>query len=117
MNEIERLQFLAGIKPQINEEPETGDQVVKTVVGHVDDEPEMIGSELYKIGKYAVEIHKMLKEVPDGDLPNWWTNKIARAGEYISAAKHYLESEMYAPDMDKKVSDNVIIDDDPSGLN
>ena len=58
MNDLNRLQQLAGI---IKEEPETGDEVVKTVVGHVDDEPDMIRQELYKIGKYAVELHRMLK--------------------------------------------------------
>lgn len=115
MNEIERLQLLAGIKSQINEEPETGDSVVKTVVGHVDDEPSMIRNDLYKIGKYSVELYRMLGEIPNGDLPNWWTNKITKASEHISSAKHYLEAEMYAHDrMKSKPDDNV--DSDPSGV-
>jgi hypothetical protein len=115
MNEIERLQQLAGIVRQINEEPETGDQVVKTVVGHVDDEVDMIAKELYKIGKYSIALHRMLKQVPNGDLPQWWTGKIVKAGEYISAAKHYLDGELNAPDLDAAVSDDVKRSD-PSGL-
>jgi hypothetical protein len=117
MNEIERLQFLAGIKSQINEEPETGDSVIKTVVGHVDDEPSMIRNDLYKIGKYSVELYRMLGEIPNGDLPNWWTNKIARASEYISAAKHYLEAELHSHEqMKSDPGPDVTDDSDPSGV-
>jgi hypothetical protein len=101
MNEIERLQHLAGIMPRTialeAEEPNTGDQVVKTVVGHVDDEPDMVRQELYKMGKYCIDLYRMLGEVPNGDLPEWWTAKITKASDYIGTAKHYLEAELYAP--------------------
>lgn len=113
MNDLERLQQLAGI---LKEEPDTGDEVVKTVVGHVDDEPDMIRKELYKIGKYAVELHKMLKEVPNGDLPQWWTAKIVRASDYISSAKHYLEAELTNPGDEVTVSADVQDNTDPSGV-
>jgi len=113
MNDLERLQKLAGI---LKEEPETGDEVVKTVVGHVDDEPDMLRQELYKIGKYAVELHKMLKEIPNGDLPQWWTSKIVRASDYISSAKHYLEAELNNPGDEVAVSVDVQDNTDPSGV-
>ena len=113
MNDLERLQKLAGI---LREEPETGDEVVKTVVGHVDDEPDMIRQELSKIGKYAVELHKMLKEIPNGDLPQWWTAKIVRASDYISSAKHYLEAELNNPGDEVAVSVDVQDNTDPSGV-
>jgi hypothetical protein len=113
MNDLTRLQQLAGI---LKEEPETGDEVVKTVVGHVDDEPDMLRKELYKIGKYAVELHKMLKEVPNGDLPQWWADKIVRAGDYISTAKHYLEAELNNPGEEVAVSAGVQDNTDPSGV-
>jgi hypothetical protein len=113
MNDLTRLQKLAGI---IKEDPETGDEVVKTVVGHVDDEPDMIRQELYKIGKYAVELHRMLKEVPNGDLPQWWTAKIVRAGDYISSAKHYLEADLYNPGDEVAVTDQTMDNTDPSGV-
>jgi len=92
MNEIERLQQLAGI---LNE-----DEVSKVAVGHVDDEPEMIRKELYKLGKYSVELYKMLGELPDGDFPHWWQAKIVKAGQYLSDAKHYLEAELRAPEQE-----------------
>ena len=113
MNDLERLQQLAGI---IKEEPDTGDEVVKTVVGHVDDEPDMLRQELYKIGKYAVALHKMLKEIPNGDLPEWWSSKIIRASDYISSAKHYLEAELNNSGDDVEVSAEVQDNTDPSGI-
>ena len=92
MNEIDRIKKLAGI---LNE-----DEVSKIAVGHVDDESDMMRKELYKIGKYSIELYKMLGELPDGDFPHWWQSKIVKAGEYISSAKHYLEGELYAPEQD-----------------
>lgn len=113
MSDLERLRQLAGI---VNEDAETGDKVVKTVVGHVDDEPDMLRQELYKIGKYAVELHKMLKEIPNGDLPQWWSSKIVRAGDYISSAKHYLDAELNNPGEDVAVTDQAMDNTDPSGV-
>ncbi len=113
MEDLKRLQHLAGI---LKEEPETGDEVTKTVVGHVDDEPDMLRQELYKIGKYAVELHKMLKQIPNGDLPEWWSAKIIRAGDYISTAKHYLEAELNNPGEEVAVSVDVKDNTDPSGV-
>lgn len=103
MSEIERLQRLAGIMPktlalQEDGEPDTGDTVTKTVVGHVDDEPDMLRQELYKMGKYCIDLYKMLGEVPNGDLPEWWSAKIVKASDYISTAKHYLDAELHSPE-------------------
>jgi hypothetical protein len=106
MTEMEKLLRLAGIDARVlkeNTEPQTGDIVAKTVVGHVDSEADMLRKELYKIGKYAVELHKMLGTMPEGDLPHWWQSKIIKSGEYISAAKHYLEAELNQP-ADEKTS-------------
>jgi hypothetical protein len=121
MTEIERLQHLAGIMPRTialeADEADTGDSVTKTVVGHVDDEPDMIRQELYKIGKYAIELYKMLGELPDADLPHWWQSKIVKAGDYISSAKHYLEAELNSPDDVAVVVTPGVSDDlDPSGI-
>jgi len=113
MNEIQRLQHLAGI---VNEDEET----TKTIVGHEDDERDMLAKELYKIGKYAVELHKLLKTLPsDADLPHWWQAKITKTSGYISDAKHYLESELHAPELDNEVRVSPEIENDdisPSGV-
>lgn len=124
MNEIERLQQLAGIQRQISEDEDTGTEVEKTVIGHRDDERDMIKKELYQMGKYCVELYKMLDELPDdADFPHWWQGKLVKAKEYISATKHYLENEIEAPDQgvydqDVEVSISPDAEDysDPSGL-
>lgn len=92
---IDELRKLAGLSE---------DQRVETklVVGHVDNERKMIMKDLYLIGQYAVELHRMLSELPDSDFPHWWQGKITRSLEYIDSAKHYLEAELNAPTDDKQ---------------
>lgn len=116
MNEIERLQQLAGITPQLNEEGETGDEVTKTVAGHTDDEKDMIMKQLYQMGTYCVELYKMMGSLPDNtDFPHWWQAKLVKASEYIGATKHYLENELAVPDDEPQVSPELD-DNDPSGV-
>jgi len=66
-------------------------------VGHKDDEPEMIQDTVYEIGKYAIELYKMLEEFErtgkEIDFPHWWQAKIVKSREFISSATHFLENE------------------------
>ena len=113
MNEIERLQQLAGI---VNE-ADTGDETEKTVVGHVDSERDMIRKQVFQMGTYSVELFKMLNSLPeDADMPHWWQSKVVKASEYLSAAKHYLENELTVPDAPTQVSPDITDDQDPSGV-
>lgn len=89
-SDIARIKKLAGL----NEDEE----VTKDVVGHTDNEPDMIRKELFKLGKYSVELYKMLGELPNADFPHWWQAKVVKAGQYLSDAKHYLESELNSPE-------------------
>ena len=111
MSEIKRLQQLAGI--YVNESEE---EVTKTAVGHVDDEMKAIHNQLYQIGKYSVELHKLIKNLPDNtDFPHWIQNKITKSLDYIDAVKHYLESEIEAPeDAEYSEPDPEITSVDPS---
>jgi hypothetical protein len=117
MNEIERLQHLAGIQKPITE-----DEVTKTAIGHTDDEREMIKKNLYQMGKYCVELYKMMDTIPDNaDFPHWWQSKITKALDYISTTKHYLENELAVNTDDAEYSEPVVTDDgadysDPSGV-
>lgn len=122
MNEIEKLQQLAGIKPTklvnkptIIEQPRSttlldsydvdnsafdekdagSDQ--KLAVGHVDNERDMIKRDLFQMGQYCVELFKMLDDLPDSDFPHWWQAKLTKANTYISDAKHYLENALEVP--------------------
>lgn len=77
-------------------------------LGHQDDEPGMLKANVYDIGKYAVELYKMLSEFDkmegEVDFPHWWQSKIIKAKEYISSAKHYLEFEVNEPKIDAMVN-------------
>ena len=66
-------------------------------VGHQDDEPNMLKSDLYRIAKYAMGLYKMMDRYDDMpgevDFPHWWQSKIIKAKDYMVAAKHYLDGE------------------------
>jgi hypothetical protein len=75
-------------------------------LGHEDDEPHMIKSELYKVAKYALELYKMVDQFEgkgEVDFPAWWQSKITKATSMISSAKHYLEFELSEPAVDSMV--------------
>jgi len=86
-------------------------------LGHVDNEPHMIKSELYRIGKYSMELFQMMDSVEgmgEVDLPAWWQSKITTAKNMISGAKHYLEFELKEPAIDAIVgvaADEDILDE------
>lgn len=99
------------------QEAETGDQVDKTVAGHVDDEKDMMMKQLYQMGMYCVELYKMMDTLPDNtDFPHWWQSKLVKANDYIGAAKHYLEGELEAPQLTPSVEQSEPDDLDPSGV-
>jgi hypothetical protein len=66
-----------------------------TDLGHQDDEPYFIKTELYQIAKQASELYKMLNALDtmgEIDFPHWWQAKIVLAKSYLQGAKDYLES-------------------------
>jgi hypothetical protein len=75
-------------------------------LGHEDDEPHMVKAELAHIGKYAMELYKMVDQFEgpqEVDFPGWWQSKITTAKNMISSAKHYLEFELQEPQIDAMV--------------
>jgi hypothetical protein len=76
-------------------------------LGHEDDEPHMIKGELYRIGKYAMELYQMVDgfEEMGGeiDFPAWWQSKITTAMNNMVSAKHYLDFETKEPEIDAMV--------------
>ena len=126
MNEIEKLQKLAGI---VNEKD--AGSVEKLAVGHVDIERDMVRRNLYQIGKYSMELFRMLEQLPDSDFPHWWQSKVVKSKTYLSDAKHYLENSLEVPALpdtagptevevdgmsDKDFNDEMQKDQDPSGV-
>lgn len=71
-------------------------------LGHEDNEPHDIKSQLYYIGKYAMELYQMVDQF-DGDMevdfPAWWQNKINTAKNMIGSAKHYIDFELKEPQL------------------
>jgi hypothetical protein len=87
-------------------------------LGHEDNEPHMIKAELYRIGKYAMELYQMVDGFEDKgevDFPAWWQSKIIKAKEMLVSAKHYLDFEIKEPAIDAMVgvaSDEEILDNE-----
>ena len=75
-------------------------------IGHEDNEPGMIKADLYKIGKYAMDLYKMMDSFEGAgevDFPHWWQSKISTAKSMIDGAKHYLEFELKEPAIDATI--------------
>jgi len=76
-------------------------------LGHTDNEPHMLKGDLYRIGKYAMELYQMVDQfegMGEVDFPHWWQSKIIKAKEMMSSAKHYLDFETKEPEIDAMVS-------------
>jgi hypothetical protein len=65
-------------------------------VGHQDNEPHMLKSDVYRIAKMAAMLYKQLDNY-DGagevDFPHWWQAKIIKAYDYLQSAYGYLDGE------------------------
>jgi hypothetical protein len=82
-------------------------------LGHTDDEPGMLKADLYRIGKYAMELYQMMDQLDNRgeiDFPHWWQAKIIKAKDMIISAKHYLDFEIKEPEIDAMV--NVASEED-----
>jgi hypothetical protein len=59
-----------------------------------DHEVQMARSDLYKLAKYAIKLHDMLKQVPEETgLEGWVASKITKAADYIGSVYHHLDYE------------------------
>jgi hypothetical protein len=75
-------------------------------LGHEDDEPHMIKGELYRIGKYAMELYQMVDKFEgkgEVDFPAWWQAKVTTSMNNMVSAKHYLDFELKEPAIDTAV--------------
>jgi len=59
----------------------------------------MARSDLYKIAKYAIKLHEMMKNVSEAEgIQGWQQSKITKAADYMDSVYHSLDYEM---NMDK----------------
>ena len=72
-------------------------------VGHQDDEPAMLKSDVYRIAKMAAMLYKELDKF-DGtqevDFPHWWQAKIIKAYDYLQAAYGFLDGQNKVAQLD-----------------
>jgi hypothetical protein len=72
-------------------------------LGHEDNEPHMLKGDLYRIGKYAMELYQMVDQFEgqgEVDFPAWWQAMITDAATKMVKAKHYLDFELKEPAVD-----------------
>jgi hypothetical protein len=85
-------------------------------LGHEDNEPHMLKADLYRIGKYAMELYNMVDKfdgVGEVDFPSWWQAKVFKAKDALVGAKHYLDFELKEPQIDAVVDVAIdAVDDD-----
>ena len=88
-------------------------------LGHEDNEPHMLKADLYCIGKYSMDLYKILDGFDDGetefDFPHWWQSKIIKARHMLTSAKHYLDFELKEPEITAMVrvaGEEEIIDEE-----
>ena len=75
-------------------------------LGHQDNEPHMLKADLYRIGKYAMELYKVVDQFEykgEVDFPHWWQSKVIKAKDMLVSAKHYLDFEIKEPQIDAMV--------------
>jgi hypothetical protein len=64
-------------------------------VAEKDHEVQMARADLYKIAKYAIKLHEMLKGVSETEgLEGWQQAKITKASDYLSSVNHNLDYSM-----------------------
>jgi len=78
-------------------------------VAERDHEVQMARAELYKLAKYAIKLHEMLKGVSEAEgLEGWVQSKITKSADMIGSVYHHLEYE--------EVSGGIKNDDNDPGL-
>ena len=68
----------------------------------------MARADLYKIAKYAIKLHDMLKNVSEErGLEGWQQAKITKASDYISSVYHNLDYDMKFGDQSDEIGPDI----------
>ena len=63
-------------------------------VAERDHEVQMARADLYKIAKYAIKLHEMLKGVTETEgMQGWQQSKITKAADYMGSVYHAMDYE------------------------
>src|SRR6056300_2077764 len=64
-------------------------------VAERDHEVQMARADLYKLAKYAIKLHDMLKTVSEAEgIEGWQQSKITKAADYIGSVYHAMDYDM-----------------------
>jgi len=64
-------------------------------VAERDHEVQMARADLYKIAKYSIKLHEMMKTVSEQEgLEGWVQSKITKAADYMGSVYHHLDYDM-----------------------
>jgi len=99
--------------------PDDESQINKNIaedldVGHQDNEPAMLKSDVYRIAKMASMLYKQLDNYDNGqevDFPHWWQAKIIKAYDYLQAAYGYLDGEEAVQQIDNTIVAAMSLDE------
>jgi hypothetical protein len=76
------------IKKQVNE----GGLASLADMAERDHEVQMARADLYKIAKYAIKLHDMLKSVSEAEgIEGWQQSKITKAADYVGSVYHAMD--------------------------
>ena len=69
-----------------------------------DHEVQMARADLYKIAKYSIKLHEMLKNVSEAEgLEGWVQSKITKAADYLGSVYHHLDYEQATDELGESV--------------
>ena len=81
-----------------------------------DHEVQMARADLYKIAKYSIKLHEMIKTISEEQgIEGWVQSKITKAADYMGSVYHHLDYEMKFDEMTeskKAKPDYIDIDGD-----
>lgn len=100
--EAKRLNALNDTK--ISDKAQVGEDLD---VGHQDDEPGMLKSDVYRIGKMASMLYQQLNSydnMGEVDFPHWWQAKIIKAYDYLQSAYGYLDGQEKVAQIDSMIN-------------
>ncbi len=97
-NKIEKIAKGLASHPQVAAVLKKQNEAIKEGLGELadraerDHEVQMARAELYKIAKYAIKLHEILKGVSEEQgLEGWVQKKITKSSDYISSVYHHLD--------------------------
>jgi hypothetical protein len=72
-----------------------------------DHEVQMARAELYKIAKYSIKLHEMLKGVDESaGLEGWVQSKITKSADYLGSVYHHLDYQMKFDEVAEAVNES-----------